>query len=253
MFLKKIVKFVLVAGIIFILSGCSNSNQNEADYTTKEAEAALNDGEDIEGKTVKITVDKLVPNSAFGYNIQTGEHLNFVSESNPKVNDGDSLIVKVTNVKSVAGSFIIEYTEVSKIENSTSKKKESASSSESSSEEKYEFDSTRYVDKTPLDDLMRDPEQYKGVKQSFVAKVFQVSSDEDEDITQYLATVTPSPNERVTITMLIKNNEIKTKILKDDELRVWVRYIKPLEYETVSGSTNEVPAFYLDHYNIIDN
>ncbi|MFM2490521.1 hypothetical protein ABW365_24230 [Enterococcus avium] len=70
---------------------------------------------------------------------------------------------------------------------------------------------------------MRDPEQYKGVKQSFVAKIFQVNSDEDEDITQYLATVTPSPDENVTITLLIKNKELTTKILNDDELRVWVR------------------------------
>lgn len=250
--MKKFVGFVSILFLGIFLSGCGVEDQAKADYSTKEAETALNDGEDIEGKTVNITVDKLVPNSAFGYNIQTGEHLNFVSENNPKVDDGDSLIVKVKNVKSVAGSFVIEYTEVSKTKNSSSKKKESDSSSESSSEEKYEFDSTRYVDKTSLDDLMRAPEQYKGVKQSFVAKVFQVNSDEDEDITQYLATVTPSPDESVTITLLIKNKELTTKILNDDELRVWVRYIKPLEYETVSGATNEVPAFYLDHYNIIE-
>ncbi|MEO1768256.1 hypothetical protein [Candidatus Enterococcus ferrettii] len=247
--MKKI-KGLLVAFLaVFFLAACGSS---EPDYTTEQAEAALNAGEDIEGKTVSITVDKLVPNSAFGYNIQTGEHLNFVSENNPKVDNGDSLIVKVSNVKSVAGSFVIEYTEVSKPKTSNSKKNESSSSSENVSESTFEFDSTLYVDNTSLKDLMRDPEIYKGAKQSFVAKVFQVSTDEDEGITQYLATVTPSPDESVTIALLIKNKELETKILEDDELRVWVRYIKPLEYETVSGSTNEVPAFYLDHYNIIN-
>lgn len=247
--MKKI-KILLVAFLtIFFLSACGSS---EPDYTTEQAEAALNKGEDIEGKTVSITVDKLVPNSAFGYNIQTGEHLNFVSESNPKVDNGDSLIVKVSNVKSVAGSFVIEYTEVSKTKTSNSKKNKSFSSSKNVSESTFEFDSTLYVDNTSLNDLMRNPENYKGVKQSFVAKVFQVSSDEDEGMTQCLATVTPSPDESVTIALLVKSKELETKILEDDELRVWVRYIKPLEYDTVSGSTNEVPAFYLDHYNIIN-
>lgn len=251
--MKKIIRFAIILTLVIALSGCSGNNKAKADYSTQEAESALNNGEDIDGKTVNITVNKLVPNSAFGYNIQTGEHLNFVSESNPKVENGDSLIVKVSNVKSVAGSYIIEYKEISKTKNKDSNEVDSVSSSESSSENEYEFDSTRYVDKTSLNDLLRDPERYKGAKQSFVAKVFQVSSDEDEGITQYLATVTPSPDERVTITLLIKNKELKTKILKDDELRVWVRYIKPLEYETVSGSMNEVPAFYLDHYNIIQD
>lgn len=105
-------KFIKVFGILFLglllFVGCGKKEAT-ADYTTKEAETALNDGKDIEGKTVKITVDELVPDSAFGYNIQTGEHLNFVSTSNPKVEKGDELVVKVDKVESTMGSFIITY------------------------------------------------------------------------------------------------------------------------------------------------
>ncbi|MCL4608348.1 hypothetical protein LQ042_09370 [Enterococcus faecium] len=110
--MKKIIKIIFVGVLVSLfLVGCSsNSQEKKADYTTEQAEEALNNGESIDDKTVKITVDKLVPDSAFGYNIQTGEHLNFVSSENPNVKEGDSLVVKVTKVESTLGSFIITYT-----------------------------------------------------------------------------------------------------------------------------------------------
>ena len=110
--MKKIITGFFIGILALLLfTGCGSSTKEEkADYTTEQAEKALNDGESIDGKTVKITVDKLVPNSAFGYNIQTGEHLNFVSSENPNVKEGDSLVVKVSKVESTLGSFIITYT-----------------------------------------------------------------------------------------------------------------------------------------------
>lgn len=102
--MKKL--FLIMLAAIFLTACGSNA---EPDYTTEQLETALNNGEDLEGKTVSITVDKLAPNSAFGYNIQTGEHLNFVSSGNPKVKAGDEIVVKVEKVSSVLGSFIINY------------------------------------------------------------------------------------------------------------------------------------------------
>ncbi|WP_430597008.1 hypothetical protein [Enterococcus sp. DIV0174] len=109
--MKKVVKVVFIGMLaLLFLAGCgSSSKEQKADYTTEQAEKALNEGKSIDGKTVKITVDELVPDSAFGYNIQTGEHLNFVSSENPKVEKGDTLVVKVTKVESMLGSFIISY------------------------------------------------------------------------------------------------------------------------------------------------
>lgn len=88
----------------------SSSAANEGkEYTTEEAETALNAGEDLTGAIVTITVDEFEPASAFGYNIMTGEHLNFVSSENPNVNIGDTLKVKVVKITSTLGSFIITY------------------------------------------------------------------------------------------------------------------------------------------------
>ena len=75
-------------------------------------EAALNAGEDLTGKVVSFTVSELIPDSAFGYNMTAGEHLNFCSESNPGAKAGDTVKVKVTKVASMFGSWIISYKKV---------------------------------------------------------------------------------------------------------------------------------------------
>jgi predicted RNA-binding protein with TRAM domain len=95
--------------VIFLLAGCGSNKTVKADYTTKQFETALNKGDNLEGKTVSVTVNKLVPNSAFGYNIEAGKHLNFVSVDNPNVKKGDKLILKVTKVASALGSYVISY------------------------------------------------------------------------------------------------------------------------------------------------
>ena len=102
-------KILLVCLTVLMLTGCGTKGMTP-DVTVVELEKMLNDGEIVTGKIVEITVDDFAPASAFGYNIMTGEHLNFVSTSNPDVKVGDTLIVKVGEVQSMLGSFIIEYT-----------------------------------------------------------------------------------------------------------------------------------------------
>ncbi|MBR3001846.1 MAG: hypothetical protein IKF39_12680 [Oscillospiraceae bacterium] len=107
--MKRIIALIalLCLGTV-ILTSCGG--KTVVDYGNATAfEAALNRGEDLKGKTVMITVDKFVPNSALGYNIQTGEHLNFVSTDNPGVQTGESIAVKVKEVQSALGSWIISY------------------------------------------------------------------------------------------------------------------------------------------------
>jgi hypothetical protein len=103
--MKKIgLVLVLFVGILF---GCSEGYV--ADYKDSEFEKALNNGEYLVGKTVEVEVIHMVPNSAFGYNIQAGQHLNFVSDDHPRVESGDTVILKVTDVSSFNGSYIITY------------------------------------------------------------------------------------------------------------------------------------------------
>ena len=87
----------------------SEATKNSDYPNVEDFEAALNAGEDLTGKTVTFTVTTFVPNSAFGYNLQTGEHLNFCSTTHPGVGEGDTVTVKVTEVQSVLGSYIIYY------------------------------------------------------------------------------------------------------------------------------------------------
>lgn len=98
------VGLVLMLIISVILVGCGGP-----DYTTEEFENALNNGDVVEGKTVSVKVTKMDANTAFGYNIQAGEHLNFVSAENPKVKEGDTVTLKVERVANLFGSYIITY------------------------------------------------------------------------------------------------------------------------------------------------
>lgn len=103
-------KIFVVALILLTLVGFgSKEKQMIPDITTVELEKMLNDGDVVKGKIVEITVDAYEPASAFGYNIMTGDHLNFVSSTNPEVKLNDTLIVKVEEVQSLLGSFIISY------------------------------------------------------------------------------------------------------------------------------------------------
>ena len=106
--MKKALLLLLSVILVITLASCGAKYtvdyEDEADF-----EAALNEGVDVVGKVVKITAKDLVPDSAFGYNVHAGEHLNFCSEGDPKVEVGDELIVKVTKVTEVYGSYVLNY------------------------------------------------------------------------------------------------------------------------------------------------
>ncbi len=104
--MKKLLSVFLVIMMSFVLFSCGKN----VDYKDAESfESALNSGDDLTDKTVTFTVKKFAPDSTFGYNLQAGEHLNFCSENNPNVKEGDTITVKVDEVKSFMGSYIIYY------------------------------------------------------------------------------------------------------------------------------------------------
>lgn len=82
--------------------------------TASKIEKALNKGKNLQGKTVRFKVTKFVPNSAFGYNLETGKHLNFVSPNYPKAKKGQTVTVKIKKVTSVLGSYVITYSHLRK-------------------------------------------------------------------------------------------------------------------------------------------
>jgi hypothetical protein len=110
---KYIFIFTIILSIILIFSACNYNKveqQTPVDFPNVENfETALNNGENLIGKTVSFPVNKITPNSSFGYNLMAGEHLNFCSPTNPGVHIGDTIIVRVTEIYSVIGSYIITY------------------------------------------------------------------------------------------------------------------------------------------------
>ena len=108
--MKKLSLLLVAVLITLCFVGCGTEKTVTPDYTDAASfEAALNEGADMTGKIVQFTVSEFVPNSALGYNMQAGEHLNFCSSSSPKVQTGDTVIVEVTEVTSSLGSYIISY------------------------------------------------------------------------------------------------------------------------------------------------
>ena len=108
--MKKIALMLVAAIVILCFAGCGSTKAVTPDYPDAASfEAALNEGVDTTGKTVQFTVSEFVPNSAVGYNMQAGEHLNFCSNTNPKVKTGDTVTVEVVEVTSSLGSYIISY------------------------------------------------------------------------------------------------------------------------------------------------
>lgn len=107
--MKKITSVLLSLLLLISLAACG-AKDVQPDYPDAASfEAALNTGADLTGMTVRFTVGEVIPNSAFGYNLQAGEHLNFCSNSNPKVSAGDTVTVEVKEVSSMMGSYIISY------------------------------------------------------------------------------------------------------------------------------------------------
>ena len=109
--------------VLFSLSACSSSDSSvSVDYKNAETfESALNDGDNVVGKTVKFHADSLHPESRYGYNIWAGEHLNFISADSPGIKRGETVVVMVTSTLQLDnGSWLIYY-DIAGTENSSSK------------------------------------------------------------------------------------------------------------------------------------
>lgn len=109
--MKKISSICLAVLILLFAVACGA--KTPIDYGNAESfEAALNAGKDLEGAVVQFEVSEFHPESKLGYNIWAGEHLNFISSENPKVQEGDIVTARINSVYSMLGSWIISYEKV---------------------------------------------------------------------------------------------------------------------------------------------
>lgn len=111
--LRKVIGIILAVTMMATLSACGSGGGVPIDYADAESfEAALNAGDNLEGKVVRFTAMELHPDSAMGYNVWAGEHLNFISSRNPDIKAGETVVVKVNEVTSSLGSWFITYEKV---------------------------------------------------------------------------------------------------------------------------------------------
>lgn len=112
---RTIALIIALCLLIPLLSACSAGASNASsstvvDYGDERAfEAALNRGENLEGKVVRIYVSEFHPDSALGYNLWSGEHLNFISARNPNIKAGETVAVRATSIENRLGSWVISY------------------------------------------------------------------------------------------------------------------------------------------------
>lgn len=79
------------------------------DYNSSDFEKRLTHDENTINKIVQFDVNEIKPSSPFGFNLLSGEHLNFVSKTEQKVAVGDTLTVRILDVNKILDSFIIMY------------------------------------------------------------------------------------------------------------------------------------------------
>ncbi len=112
--LKKLTVTTFMLVLAIALVGCAkqkNAENNTIDYEDAAAfENALNSGENVVGKIVKFEVIEYHPHSSIGVNCWSGEHLNFISENEIQVKNGDYVVGRITKEPSKKSiSWIIPY------------------------------------------------------------------------------------------------------------------------------------------------
>ena len=113
-------KILAIIGILVVVSlvmdalGISSS-ENKKEPTTTEYTSAedferdLNDGYNLENVTVTFDVVEIKEKSVSGYNLWSGEHLNFLPEKKPdSISVGDVVTAKTTKIKKRMDSWFID-------------------------------------------------------------------------------------------------------------------------------------------------
>lgn len=126
--IKRIITVSLMFALVCVSLCACGSKSVVVDYADAAAfEAALNAGENLEGKTLIFEALELHPDSAAGYNVWAGEHLNFISSRNPDIKAGDQVAVKATVIESNMGSWFIQYEKIDGVVGETSIKSNGSS------------------------------------------------------------------------------------------------------------------------------
>ena len=108
---SKIVSIVLILSFVFALTACTDLFSTTDYPTVDKLEQSLGVNGDPTGKTVKVTVERTIPNAAQGYIVQQGK-FNFCFSSDPSVVPGNTITVKISSVTRQTDAIYVYGTKV---------------------------------------------------------------------------------------------------------------------------------------------
>ena len=109
--MKRFVRIILAALLVLSLAGLAACGP-KVDYKNAEAvEKALRAGEKLDGKIVKVKINK-VEKTELGWSARAGEKLSFFSVTDPMIKDGSTITVRIDTIVNLLGTYVITYTKV---------------------------------------------------------------------------------------------------------------------------------------------
>ena len=108
----RVVSLVLILSLVFALSACGGDLFSTTDYpNVDQLEQALGVNGDPSGKTVRVKVEKTIPNAAQGYIVVQGK-FNFCLSSDPGVVPGNTVTFKITSITRQTDAIYVYCTKV---------------------------------------------------------------------------------------------------------------------------------------------
>ena len=169
-------------------------------YANAESlEEDLNNGIDINGKIVKFKVREYVKDSATGYNAHSGEHLNFISETDLNLESDVEVVGKVKSYKDFLGSWIINY-EMIEIDSSAKEQaqREAEEQAKKEAEEQAKKEAEEQAKKEAEEQAKREAEEQARKQAQAQAKreaEEQAKKEVEKQAQKQSSTVTVPPSE----------------------------------------------------------
>ena len=108
---SKIVSLILLLSLALSLSACGDLFSTVDYSSVDKLEQSVNLNGDPNGKTVKVTVEKVFSDGASGYIVQQGK-FNFCLATDPVVVPGETVTFKISSVSKQSNTFYVNCTKV---------------------------------------------------------------------------------------------------------------------------------------------
>ena len=108
---SKIVSLILLLSLSLSLSACGDLFSTVDYSSVDKLEQSVNLNGDPNGKTVKVTVEKVFSDGASGYVVQQGK-FNFCLATDPVVVPGETVTFKISSVSKQSNTFYVNCTKV---------------------------------------------------------------------------------------------------------------------------------------------